>query len=62
MKDVLPTERVLLLPVQVHVALDVRQRGTQERIGSGVRRSKLTLPGAVLAGLPAAEVLDGLGR
>jgi prolyl-tRNA editing enzyme YbaK/EbsC (Cys-tRNA(Pro) deacylase) len=31
-------------------------------IGSGVRRSKLTLPGAVLAGLPAAEVLDGLGR
>jgi prolyl-tRNA editing enzyme YbaK/EbsC (Cys-tRNA(Pro) deacylase) len=31
-------------------------------IGSGVRRSKLTLPGAVLAALPAAEVLDGLGR
>jgi prolyl-tRNA editing enzyme YbaK/EbsC (Cys-tRNA(Pro) deacylase) len=31
-------------------------------IGSGVRRSKLTLPGAVLAGLPGAEVLDGLGR
>jgi len=31
-------------------------------IGSGIRRSKLTLPGAVLAGLPGAEVLDGLGR
>jgi prolyl-tRNA editing enzyme YbaK/EbsC (Cys-tRNA(Pro) deacylase) len=31
-------------------------------IGSGVRRSKLTLSGAVLAGLPGAEVLDGLGR
>jgi prolyl-tRNA editing enzyme YbaK/EbsC (Cys-tRNA(Pro) deacylase) len=31
-------------------------------IGSGVRRSKLVLPGAVLAGLPGAEVLDGLGR
>jgi prolyl-tRNA editing enzyme YbaK/EbsC (Cys-tRNA(Pro) deacylase) len=31
-------------------------------IGSGVRRSKLTLPGAVLAALPGAEVLDGLGR
>jgi prolyl-tRNA editing enzyme YbaK/EbsC (Cys-tRNA(Pro) deacylase) len=31
-------------------------------IGSGVRRSKLTLPGTVLAGLPGAEVLDGLGR
>jgi prolyl-tRNA editing enzyme YbaK/EbsC (Cys-tRNA(Pro) deacylase) len=31
-------------------------------VGSGVRRSKLVLPGAVLAGLPGAEVLDGLGR
>jgi len=31
-------------------------------IGSGVRRSKLTVPGAVLAKLPGAEVIDGLGR
>jgi prolyl-tRNA editing enzyme YbaK/EbsC (Cys-tRNA(Pro) deacylase) len=31
-------------------------------IGSGVRRSKLILPGAALARLPAAAVLDGLGR
>jgi prolyl-tRNA editing enzyme YbaK/EbsC (Cys-tRNA(Pro) deacylase) len=31
-------------------------------IGSGVRRSKLWLPGAALAALPGAEVLDGLGR
>lgn len=31
-------------------------------IGSGVRRSKLTLPGAALARLPAAAVLAGLGR
>jgi prolyl-tRNA editing enzyme YbaK/EbsC (Cys-tRNA(Pro) deacylase) len=31
-------------------------------VGSGVRRSKLTVPGAVLARLPGAEVLDGLGR
>ena len=31
-------------------------------IGSGIRRSKLTLPGTVLAGLPGAKVLDGLGR
>jgi prolyl-tRNA editing enzyme YbaK/EbsC (Cys-tRNA(Pro) deacylase) len=30
-------------------------------IGSGVRRSKLTLPGALLASLPAAVVLSGLG-
>jgi prolyl-tRNA editing enzyme YbaK/EbsC (Cys-tRNA(Pro) deacylase) len=31
-------------------------------IGSGVRRSKLTLPGEVLARLPGAAVLAGLGR
>jgi prolyl-tRNA editing enzyme YbaK/EbsC (Cys-tRNA(Pro) deacylase) len=31
-------------------------------VGSGLRRSKLWLPGAVLAGLPGAEVLDGLGQ
>jgi prolyl-tRNA editing enzyme YbaK/EbsC (Cys-tRNA(Pro) deacylase) len=31
-------------------------------VGSGVRRSKLALPGALLAALPGAEVLDGLGR
>jgi prolyl-tRNA editing enzyme YbaK/EbsC (Cys-tRNA(Pro) deacylase) len=31
-------------------------------IGSGVRRSKLTLPGAALASLRGATVLAGLGR
>ncbi len=31
-------------------------------IGSGVRRSKLLVPGAVLADLPRAEVVPGLGR
>jgi prolyl-tRNA editing enzyme YbaK/EbsC (Cys-tRNA(Pro) deacylase) len=31
-------------------------------IGSGTRGSKLAVPGAVLAALPAAEVLDGLGQ
>ncbi len=30
-------------------------------VGSGVRRSKLALPGAALAGLPGAVVLTGLG-
>jgi prolyl-tRNA editing enzyme YbaK/EbsC (Cys-tRNA(Pro) deacylase) len=30
-------------------------------VGSGVRRSKLVLPGALLARLPAAEVVPGLG-
>ncbi|WP_438672252.1 YbaK/EbsC family protein [Solihabitans fulvus] len=31
-------------------------------IGSGVRHSKLFVPGDVLAGLPGAEVVPGLGR
>jgi len=31
-------------------------------IGSGLRRSKLALPGAALARLPTAEVIDGLTR
>jgi prolyl-tRNA editing enzyme YbaK/EbsC (Cys-tRNA(Pro) deacylase) len=31
-------------------------------IGSGLRRSKLTLPGAAVAALPGAVVLAGLGR
>jgi prolyl-tRNA editing enzyme YbaK/EbsC (Cys-tRNA(Pro) deacylase) len=30
-------------------------------IGSGVRRSKLLLPGSLLADLPHAETIDGLG-
>jgi prolyl-tRNA editing enzyme YbaK/EbsC (Cys-tRNA(Pro) deacylase) len=30
-------------------------------IGSGVRRSKLILEGRLLAGLPGAEVVEGLG-
>jgi prolyl-tRNA editing enzyme YbaK/EbsC (Cys-tRNA(Pro) deacylase) len=31
-------------------------------IGSGVRRSKITIPGEILAKLPGVEVLDGLGK
>jgi prolyl-tRNA editing enzyme YbaK/EbsC (Cys-tRNA(Pro) deacylase) len=31
-------------------------------VGSGTRGSKLAVPGALLAALPAAEVLDGLGQ
>ncbi|WP_198598083.1 YbaK/EbsC family protein [Blastococcus atacamensis] len=31
-------------------------------IGSGTRGSKLAVPGSLLAALPAAEVLDGLGQ
>ena len=31
-------------------------------VGSGTRGSKLAVPGSALAGLPAAEVLEGLGQ
>lgn len=31
-------------------------------VGSGLRRSKLLVPGAVLAALPGAEIIEGLGR
>jgi len=31
-------------------------------VGSGLRRSKISLPGAALARLPNAVVLEGLGR
>jgi prolyl-tRNA editing enzyme YbaK/EbsC (Cys-tRNA(Pro) deacylase) len=31
-------------------------------IGSGIRGSKIVLPGRVLAGLPGAQVVDGLGQ
>jgi prolyl-tRNA editing enzyme YbaK/EbsC (Cys-tRNA(Pro) deacylase) len=31
-------------------------------IGSGLRRSKLALPGAALADLPGAQAIDGLGQ
>ena len=31
-------------------------------VGSGLRRSKLTLPGKALTDLPGGTVLDGLGR
>ena len=46
-------------PVFVDAAVAAQLRVV---IGSGVRRSKLTLPGAALAGLPAARVLAELGR
>jgi len=31
-------------------------------VGSGIRRSKLILPGAALGNLPGAVIVDGLGR
>lgn len=50
------------LPAEWQVMVD---RAVTEQpwviVGSGLRRSKLALPGAALAGLPGAQVLDGLG-
>jgi prolyl-tRNA editing enzyme YbaK/EbsC (Cys-tRNA(Pro) deacylase) len=45
--------RVLLDPLVVAA-------GSVACIGSGVRRSKFVLPGALLATLPGAEVVEGL--
>lgn len=51
------------LPADWPVLLDPAVAAAPELvIGSGLRRSKLLVPGAVLAALPAAEILDGLGR
>ncbi len=71
----LPTERAVALtgmeyggitpiglPAQWPVLVDRRVAdGGVVVIGSGVRRSKLLLPGSQLASLPGAVVLDGLG-
>lgn len=46
-------------PVLVDAAVATRPAVV---VGSGLRRSKLVLPGRALADLPAAELLDGLGR
>jgi prolyl-tRNA editing enzyme YbaK/EbsC (Cys-tRNA(Pro) deacylase) len=46
-------------PLYVDAAVAATERVV---IGSGVRRSKLTLPGAMLASLPGAVVLADLGR
>lgn len=70
----LPTERAVAesgmeyggitpigLPDGWRVLVDRRVLGTRAIVGSGVRRSKLVLPGELLAGMPGAEVVDGLG-
>jgi prolyl-tRNA editing enzyme YbaK/EbsC (Cys-tRNA(Pro) deacylase) len=46
-------------PVYVDAAVAAEARVV---VGSGIRRSKLTLPGAALASLPGAVVLASLGR
>jgi prolyl-tRNA editing enzyme YbaK/EbsC (Cys-tRNA(Pro) deacylase) len=50
------------LPTHWRLLVDARVLDIDVAIvGSGVRRSKLLLPGRLLARLPGAEVVDGLG-
>ena len=51
------------LPAGWPVLIDALVAGTPTVvIGSGVRRSKLVLPGKLLASLPGARVIEGLAR
>jgi prolyl-tRNA editing enzyme YbaK/EbsC (Cys-tRNA(Pro) deacylase) len=51
------------LPGDWALYLDARVAGLPAAIvGSGIRASKLELPGAVLAALPGATVIEGLAR
>ena len=51
------------LPLGWRVLVDSRVLAIEAAVvGSGVRRSKLVLPGALVAELPNAVVLDDLGR
>jgi prolyl-tRNA editing enzyme YbaK/EbsC (Cys-tRNA(Pro) deacylase) len=53
-----PGYRVL---VDAAVAADHGDAGGTVIIGSGLRRSKIALPGSLLASAPGVEVVDGLG-
>ena len=51
------------LPADWPILVDAAVAGSPRVVvGSGVRRSKITLPGMALAELPGAVVLEGLGR
>lgn len=51
------------LPAGWPVYVDARVAGTElVLVGSGVRRSKLVLPGPLVARVPGAEVVEGLGH
>ncbi len=72
----LPTERAVAdsgmeyggitpvgLPEHYRVLVDARftQDGTMALMGSGVRRSKLLMPGPLLCAMPGVEVVEDLG-
>jgi prolyl-tRNA editing enzyme YbaK/EbsC (Cys-tRNA(Pro) deacylase) len=51
------------LPAQWPLLLDPAVAAADQLVvGSGLRRSKLLMPGDVLAALPTAEIVEGLGR
>ncbi len=51
------------LPPGWRVLVDARVAAVEHLVvGSGVRHSKLVLPGAVLGDLPAAEIVEGLAN
>ena len=51
------------LPVAWRVLVDARVLDIEVAIiGSGVRRSKLLVPGPLLADLPGAQVIDNLAH
>jgi prolyl-tRNA editing enzyme YbaK/EbsC (Cys-tRNA(Pro) deacylase) len=51
------------LPGDWRVLIDARvAAATRVVVGSGVRRSKLTLPGSLLGQLPGATVIEGLAQ
>ena len=51
------------LPAQWPILVDARVIATPHVvIGSGIRGSKIVLPGAALAALPTAVVIEGLGQ
>lgn len=49
------------VPAQWRLLIDTRATTGWAIVGSGVRASKLLLPGEVLSALPGAEVVEGLG-
>lgn len=49
------------IPAGWHLYVDPRATEGDALIGSGVRRSKLAVPGALLAALPGVEIIEGLG-